>query len=302
MIFIGWSLGLGIGSFLAVGLLVALSLPPAIGGILTTLLAALGPLAAPLAGALSIPLALLVGGLALFVLVIVAYALAAVSILGATPVAFVIPTNPTELISRGFMIGLSTAANAVIVSALTGLPMLGSVVVLFGLLTTIPPVAASRFGFQPLLGLLSIGLPMTWLVMPLGILLFIVDLPLALAQSGPTAIRFDFSTFTLETSGGALVNALLPPARGFTGFNLGNFTFLSLTPGAAPATVQTGFAAAGLSAHETGHTLTVAAFGGFFGYVNAVDESILGRRTLAYGEVIPESHFAPRGIPFLPMW
>jgi hypothetical protein len=302
MIFIGWLLGLGVGSFLAAGLLVALSLPPAIGGILTTLLAALGPLAAPLAGALSIPLALLVGGLALFVLVIVAYALAAVSILGATPVAFVIPTNPTELISRGFMIGLSTAANALILSALTGLPILASVVVLFGLLTTIPPVASSRFGFQPLLGLLSLALPMTWLIMPLGILLFIVNFPLALAQSGPTAIRFDFSTFTIETSGGALVNAIHPPSSSFTGFNLGNFTFLSLAPGTALSTVQTMFAAPGASAHETGHTLTVAAFGGFFGYVNAVDEHILMRGALAYGEVIPESHFPRPQRSFLPMW
>jgi hypothetical protein len=208
------------------------------------------------------------------------------------------------LLNRGLIMGLTTAANMLLASVLTGMPILSSVALLFGFLATIPAVSASRFIFQPLLGLLSWFLPMTWLVMPLGILLFVLNLPLAIGQSGFGAVRFDFLTFTFETSGGALVNFLfgLSALPGATGFNLGNFTFLSLTPGAALATVQSPFGAPGLSAHETGHTLTVAVFGGFFGWINAIDESILGRATAAYGKIIPESHFAPRGFRFLPMW
>jgi len=240
----------------------------------------------------------------LLVVTIIAYATAAVSLLGATPVALVIPTNPIELFSRGLIMGVTTAANLVLVSALTGLPILSSVVLIFGLLASIPAVSASRFVFQPLLGLLSWFLPATWLIMPLGILLFVLNLPLAIAQSGIGAVRFDFLTFTFESTGGVITNFLfsLSPIPA-TGFNLGNFTFLTLAPGGALAAVQSPFGAAGLSAHETGHTLTVAAFGGFFGWINAVDEGILGRTTAAYGEIIPESHFSPRPpFAFLPMW
>ncbi|OAI49897.1 hypothetical protein AYO43_00550 [Nitrospira sp. SCGC AG-212-E16] len=307
MILLGWLFGLMIGGLVAAGLLPALGLVPAVAGILAVIITPIAPIVSPFVGILSIPIALLVGGMGLLVLTIMAYALAAVSLVGATPVAGVIPTNPIESFSRGFIIGLTTAANLLVVSVLTGMPFLTFVVLIFGFLATIPPVAANRVIYQPLLGLLSWGLPMTWLVMPLGVMLFILNLPLAFAQSGFAALRFDFFTFTFETSGGALVNFLfgLSPLPSASGFNLGNFTFLSLAPGSAPSTVQSpSFSVPGLSAHETGHTLTVAAFGGFFGWINAVDENIapLARGTSAYGEIIPESHFSPRGFPFLPMW
>ncbi len=304
MILVGWVLGVMIGGVVAAALLPALGLAPAIAGILTVIIGPLAPLLAPFIGILSIPLAILIGGLALLVVTAMAYAVSAVSLLGAVPVAGVIPTNPFELISRGILIGLATAANALTVSIVTGLPILTTVVVVVGFLTTIPAIAASRVIFQPILGLLSWFMPMTWVVMPLGVMLFVLNLPFALAQSGIGAIRFDASTATIETQGGALVNFLftLSPLPGAAGFNLGNFTFLSLAVGVAPSTAS--FVAANLSSHEVGHTVTVAAFGGFFGLINAVDENIppLARGTAAYGEIIPESHSFNRGIPALPMW
>jgi hypothetical protein len=206
--------------------------------------------------------------------------------------------------SRGVLLGLCTAANALLISVFTGMPLLMTVVLVMGLLTTIPPVAADRTVFQPLLGLLSWVLPMSWLVQPLGVMLFVLNLPFAIAQSGFAAIQFDIRTMAFETSGGALLNfifSLSPTPVG--GFCLGNFTFIRLAPGTA-LTLPPVFTAPGLSVHETGHTLTVAAFGGFFGWVNAIDENIPppGRGTAAYGEIIPESHFGPSGAPALPMW
>ena len=304
MITIGWFIGMILGGVLGAGLLAGLSLLPAISGPLLVLLGPVAPMVAPFVGILSIPIAMMLGSLALFVVTIMAYALAAVS-LGGIPVGVVVTvtTNPIELINRGILIGLTTAANSIAVAMLTGMPTLTLVVIIIGLLATIPPVAANRGVFQPILGFFSWLMPMMWVVMPFGVVLFSLNLPLALAQSGGAALRFDFSTFTIETSGGALLNGIIGLSPGTGGFNLGNFTFLRCPVGTAPAVVQTGFGAAGISAHETGHTLTVAALGGFFGWINAVDENIppLRRRAAAYGEIIPESHGSTGG-PVLPMW
>jgi hypothetical protein len=305
VISVGWIFGALTGIVLASAMLPAAGLGLAVLGILGSLVGTIAPFLVPFVGVLSIPIVMLVAGLAILVVTILAYALAAVSLLGAVVVAGVITTNPIELVSRGVILGLTSATNAVLVSVLTGLPVLGLVILLIGFLTSIPPIAASRFIFQPLVGLLSWAMPMTWLVMPLGVLLFVLNLPFAIAQSGIGAIRFDFLTATIETSGGALLNFLfsISPAPA-AGFNLGNFSFLVLPPGFALGTAQSGFAAAGLSAHETGHTLTVAAFGGFFGWINAVDENIppLARGSAAYGEIIPEGHFGAGAPPFLTMW
>jgi hypothetical protein len=88
------------------------------------------------------------------------------------------------------------------------------------------------------------------------------------------------------------------------GFNLGNFTFLSPTPERGLA-IQSPFDAPGLSAHETGHTLTMAALGGLFHWINAVDENVppFARKRAAYGELIAESHLPrPHPIRHVRVW
>jgi hypothetical protein len=137
---------------------------------------------------------------------------------------------------------------------------------------------------------------MSYLMTPLGFLLFVLNLPF-----GPTALRFDSLTGTVETSNGAVVNFLFAVSPNpATGFNLGNFTFIRVPPGGSP------FAGggSGLSPHETGHTLTVAALGGFYGWINAIDQNVppLRRGARAYGELVPESHFGGTGRPFVPVW
>jgi len=164
---------------------------------------------------------------------------------------------------------------------------------LITLAALIPPVAANRIFYQPLLGLLGWILPLNYLMLPLGILLFLVNAPFAIAAGGIGAIRFDFLTATIESSGGALLGAVTT-----TAFNVGNFTFLS------PSTPPTPFAATGVSAHETGHTLSGAGFGGFFYWIGAIDENVppLRRGGAAYTELLAESHFSGLIITFLPMW
>lgn len=244
---------------------------------------------------------LLAAGLGVLAATVFVYAAAAVSLIGlvAAGGAGTALTPPlTELFTRGILIGLSASVNFVLMSTVPALAPFAAPVGTIVLLAVIPPIAANRAVYQGLLGLFGWILPLNYIMLPLGILLFIVNAPFALAAGGIGAFRFDFGTFTIETTGGAIVGFLfsLGPATS-AGFNLGNFTFIR--PGVAGGA----FGGTTLSSHEVGHTVTNAAFGGFFGLINAVDENILPRRgPAAYGELIPESHSAERGFQSLPMW
>lgn len=85
-------------------------------------------------------------------------------------------------------------------------------------------------------------------------------------------------------------------------FNIGNFTFF---PPPTPIVAPSGFGVPGFSAHETGHTLNGAAFGGFVYWIGAIDENLPppGRGLFAYTELLAESHFSGvPGRPFIIMW
>ncbi|NMO51439.1 hypothetical protein HH310_09575 [Actinoplanes sp. TBRC 11911] len=127
---------------------------------------------------------------------------------------------------------------------------------------------------------------MSWFATAFGLLLFLINLPFALAAGGLTAVRFDPLTATVESTGGALV-----AVTGFSGgFNLGNFTFITGAPGSSGSFGPS--ARGALASHETGHTLSVAVFGGLYTWVNALDENPpTYRHSFAVGELIAESHF-----------
>lgn len=55
-------------------------------------------------------------------------------------------------------------------------------------------------------------------------------------------------------------------------------------------------------AHETGHTLSIAAFGSAFGAYDFVGENVLKLGSNDYGEKIAESHANRRGYAVIPMW
>jgi len=217
-------------------------------------------------------------------------ALAGVPAPGSPAVA--LPAAPLELLMRGFLIGLTAGLNFAI-WALLPVPLgwlIGLVLAIIALPALFPAIARNVL-YQAFLGWSSWLRPMSWLATGVGVILFVLNLPLALAASGVAALRLDRLTGTIETTGGALIGV-----TGFIGgFNLGNFTFL--TPG-PPAGLPFGPPPAGgsLSSHETGHTLNAAAFGGVFHWINAFDENPPGsRRTFAYGELTAESHFPRAG-------
>lgn len=188
---------------------------------------------------------------------------------------------------------MASSVNFHVMSAIPGLSVMAVPALLITLAALIPAIAANRVVYQRLLGLLGWILPLNYLMLPLGILLFLVNAPFAIAAGGFGAIRFDLLTATIESSGGALLGAVTT-----TAFNVGNFTFLS------PSTPPTPFGATGVSAHETGHTLSGAAFGGFVYWIGAIDENVppLRRGAAANTELLAESHFSGLIRVFLPMW
>lgn len=230
------------------------------------------------------------GLLAIFVVTAVAYALAAVALLpvmlatpssasGPTP----LPNDPTELFVRGFIIGLGASVNFALWTIFSGSQAVGVAFAFVTLVATVPGVSAVP-GYQTVLGWASWLLPMShiFFVTPVGLLFFLLAL-----VSGGAAFRFDVFTCTIETAGGGFVSFLFSIAS-FAGFNLGNFTFLA--PGVTPTPT---FLQPGISAHETGHTLSLAAFGGVYHWIGMIDQSVppLDRSTSAYSELTAESHF-----------
>ncbi len=221
------------------------------------------------------------------------------------PVA-ALPNNLLENFMRGLMFGMTAGLNlglSLIFFPVGVAIFIGVSLAFVNLLAAIPAISAS-IGYQRLLGFLSWIMPMSYLATGVGILLFVINLPSAIAAAAaagaPFPVRFDPFTATIETAGGSVIGI----TGFFGGFNLGNFTFLTAPttafngvnpiPGGGGAVGLIG----GLSSHETGHTLNAAAFGGVFHWINAVDENLapFTRNTLAYGELTAESHFQRGGV------
>jgi hypothetical protein len=281
MLLLGGLIGAGVGLLLGGGMAGLAGLPVygPITQIFVTLLS-LGP-AAP--GAVVLSIGMLFGaGLGLLAATIFIYAGAALSV--------VLGVALGEFFARGMLIGASAGANLIIMSAIPWLPVgFGPIVFIILLLALFPPVAANRF-YQRVLGALGWVLPSNYLMLPLGLLLFLVAAPFAIAAPAGT-VRWDWLTWSVETTGGLLLATFAG-----TSFNVGNFTFSPFPP--------TGFTT-GASAHETGHTLNGGAFGGFFYWIGAVDENVppLARGASAYSEMLANSHFGGiLGAPTLPMW
>lgn len=288
MIALGGVLGIALGGGLAVGLIGLSGLPvygPA--GAVAALIAALGPLGVPVS--VVTPTLMLFGaGLGLLVVTIFFYALSAVTAAPAVAAGPPFVAPPLELFGRGVLIGLAGSVNLAVMSAIPWLWPVATPLFALTLLTCVPAVAASR-PFQVLVGAAGWVLPLNYLMVPLGTLLFLVNLPTG------TTIRVDAGTASIESRGG-FVGGFIPAT---SAFNVGNFTFLPAAPGPPPSlTVPPS-----VSIHETGHTLSNSAFGGFFYWIGAIDELAIGRGAGAYAELMAESHLGSgSGRPFLPMW
>ena len=289
LLLVGGLVGTIIGAVLAGGMVTVAGLP--VYGPAQNILAALvafGP-GAILPNVVHPILILLGAGLGLFVATIFLYVGASIILLAGVPLA--------EFFVRGAIIGTASSVNWLVMSAIPPLSVFAPIIFVITLLALIPPVAADRF-YQRVLGALGWVLPLNYLMLPLGVLLFAVSAPAALAApAGTGGVNWDWLTWTIETSGGAVLGVASAP------FNVGNFTFLP--PGfatSAPAFTS------GTSAHETGHTLNNSAFGGFFYWIGAADENIVRpiagvSGVFAYAELFAEGHFGPGpGRPFIAMW
>jgi hypothetical protein len=294
LIILGGILGLVLGALLSGGMVAVAGLP--VYGPASSIVVAI--LASGLVGAFMTVLKPIVilfsAGFALLVATIFVYVGSAVSLLGVAPgPGGVIAPPPGERFCRGILIGMASSVNFLVLSAIPALSWLGIIVFIVTLLALIPPVAGNRF-YQRVLGALGWILPMNYLMLPLGILLFLIAAPAALAAPGG-GVRWDWLTWTVETRGGVILGTFATGG----GFNVGNFTFIRPGVPTSPAFTST------VSAHETGHTLSNSAFGGFVYWIGAVDENVppLARMSLAYTELLAEGHFnGPTGGPDIPMW
>jgi RHS repeat-associated protein len=189
---------------------------------------------------------------------------------------------------RGFLIGLNAGFNAVLASALFG-PVVGVTLGVINFLAAFDTIANSEV-YQGILGWSSWLMPMSWLATAVGLIFFVLNvIPAIFTGNQVDAVRIenisiDWGTGTIVMEGGWL---FLPGFHG--GYNLGNFAYI--TPGAT------------VTDHETGHTLTNAAFGSIFHFVGAIDENAIREDPHdAYAEKIAESHDPAPGFEIIPMW
>ena len=198
---------------------------------------------------------------------------------------------------RGWLIGLNAALNAVLGYALvaaSGSVAAAVIVALalgaINLLCVLAPVSQSRF-YQGVLGWLNWLMPMSWLVVALGSLFYLVSFLLHAVTGGKVAyLRIedfgaDWKTGTFFIKGGLISNLNYLD----TAFNMGNFSFVDYKSGAWHKD------------HEAGHTLNLAAFGSMFHLVGALDENVL-RGANAYAERLAESNASGTTGSNIPMW
>ena len=212
-----------------------------------------------------------------------------------------------EMNSRAFMIGLNAAANVIFLLPLLNLPIFSPVALIFlgawifivVSLASVISVSTNRV-YQGVLGWTGWISPTTIPLNIVGLFMFAWNLIPALITGGMGALRFDFTTGAVETTGGITSIFTVPSAGGFT---CGHFTFLLPPPGVPVTAVQGSFIPAvpftpigtpNISAHETGHTLGYSAFGAPRILCAIVDQLILGNLGTALTELSADSH-VPHG-------
>jgi hypothetical protein len=199
---------------------------------------------------------------------------------------------------RGWLVGLNTALNAilviVIVRSFADMPVaivcglsLGAI----NLIATFGPVSRNGF-YQGVIGWLNWVMPMSWLIVALGFLFYVFSFLLHAVTGGKVEylrvqkIAADLKTGTFFIRGGLIAN--LNPLD--TAFNMGNFSFVDK---ASPQWHMD---------HEAGHTLNLAAFGCVFHLIGALDENATSRGADAFSERLAESHATGTSGKNLPMW
>jgi hypothetical protein len=274
-----------------------------------------------------ISLTFLTGLIGQLVVVLILYIIAAVA---TPPIQGSVPADPIEELCRGAQIGINACANLLYAAvSYPAIALFLSGAVVAGITAALVPVIALAFGvinflcvfpglsrnfaFEAVLGWTSWFMPMSWPLQILGFIVWLIGL-VASWFGRPFAALGDWWPGAVARHGW-LFNF------GRAAFTLGNFTIVSadvrrtspviVVTATGPAT---GFLTAlGAVAHETGHTLVVAAFGCLFTLVGWVHErilSIFGTSGHAYFEILCEAIRRVSGDPaqlsnanpWIPMW
>lgn len=198
---------------------------------------------------------------------------------------------------RGWLIGLNAALNGVLGAAVaaqfTDVPtgaVFGAILGIVNLLCVLAPVTQNGF-YQGVLGYLNWLMPMSWLVVALGLGFYFLSFLLHAVTGGQVnylriqKIGADWKTGTFFIKGGLVANLNYLD----TAFNMGNFSFVDYKSGDWHKD------------HEAGHTLNLAAFGAVFHLIGAFDENVL-RRHNAYAERLAESNNSGNSGSNIPMW
>ncbi|HYY97452.1 MAG TPA: hypothetical protein VE642_02620 [Pyrinomonadaceae bacterium] len=245
-------------------------------------------------------------------------------------------TTPGERAWRAFLIALNASVNMLLGTLaldLTLFPRLGpgarAVAVFGGLVPAllnltalfVPSLPArARPYARGLLGWLNWLMPASWPVVAAGWALFVLNLlgnvllglpPFPFAPFFEVVrMEIHWPTGTIFTEGGAASNLWLQgPIASRGAYDMGGFGFVhsrTTSQGLPRVTLDAGSAmSAPLLNHESGHNLSLAAFGSFFHAVGACDENLTGNPPeQAYAERLAESHdpVNPRNDPIVPLW
>ncbi|MPZ48135.1 MAG: hypothetical protein GEU75_02290 [Dehalococcoidia bacterium] len=204
--------------------------------------------------------------------------------------------------TRGVLIGMNSGLNVTLAFVVgreifgedTPAGVVAAVIGAMNFLTVFPVISNSEV-FQGFLGWFNWFMPMSWLVVALGLGFFLVSvLGHLILYPGPKwqvfriiGLHADWKTGTWFMHGGWVSNA--NPID--TAFNMGNFSFVDQHSSQLHME------------HEAGHTLNLAAFGSVFHFVGALDENVFGGGASAYSERFAESNVPATGHgDIIPMW
>jgi hypothetical protein len=195
---------------------------------------------------------------------------------------------------RGWLVGMNAALNAVIWFGIIGGVVggiVGAVAGIVVLLVVFAPISQSEI-YQGVIGWVNWLLPMSWLIVGLGILFSLVSALLWGVTIGRVPylkiekFDVDWTTGTFFIRGGLIANLNYLD----TAFNMGNFSFVDYK------------ATSMHMDHEAGHTLNLGAFGFVFHLVGAIDENATPRKSNALSERIAESNDTGTAGTNIPMW
>jgi hypothetical protein len=243
-----------------------------------------------------------------------------------------------ELFARGILIGLNAGMNLLLGAAAIGAVLAtfldvlglyaglaaGVVLAAVSLLPAGMPTESqdANGAIKRIVGWMSWLMPTSWLVVFLGWLLYLLSALFSVLLGwtrfyglyliNAALIEWPYGTMFIEGGiGGNLWLQGVMDSRG--GYDLGSFAFIHADTVREPGSVP-GIGGVGLGAdlifdddtrkHESGHNLSLTAFGSHFHLIGAVDENVghAARHRNAYAERLAESNVPGTTSPALPFW